>query len=100
MIECRFAATADGYALSGRLVYANAAAAYAEGLRLLCQRPAANLHVAAIESIDSAGVAVLLAWLSALRAQGALTKITGLPAQAAALARVGGVLSLFEKAEA
>lgn len=95
MSECRFAATADGFSLSGELVYATATAAYAQGLQLLKSRATAKIDVSAIESLDSAGIAVLLAWRSAARGGQGSPQIVGLPAQGQALARVGGVLDLL-----
>jgi ABC-type transporter Mla MlaB component len=93
--ECRFAATAEGFALSGALVYATATAAYAQGLDLLKRRAATQIDVSAVESLDSAGIAVLLAWRSAARRGQVSPVIVGLPAQGQALARVGGVLDLL-----
>lgn len=95
MSECRFAATADGFALSGELVYATATAAYQQGLQLLKNRATAKIDVSAIESLDSAGIAVLLAWRASARERLGSPHIVGLPAQGQALARVGGVLDLL-----
>jgi ABC-type transporter Mla MlaB component len=95
MSECRFAATAEGLALSGELVFSNATAAYGEGLRLLHARPESRIDVAAVTAIDSAGLAVLLAWRAAIGVVGTGPSIRGLPDKAQALARVGGVLDLL-----
>ncbi len=95
MSECHFAANADGLVLSGDLVYANASAAYREGLRLFRGQAPRHLDLAAIASIDSAGVAVLLAWLAEGARQGLVPTVRGLPATAMSLARVGGVLALL-----
>jgi len=68
--ECRFAASAEGWVVSGALVLATAARAYADGVRLQQGHPAARLDLSGIDAIDSAGVAVLLAWLAAARQRG------------------------------
>lgn len=82
--------------MSGELVYATATVAYMQGLQLLKSRSTAAIDVSAVESLDSAGIAVLLAWRSAARGgHGGSPHIVGLPAQGQALARVGGVLDLL-----
>jgi phospholipid transport system transporter-binding protein len=93
--ECRFAASAEGWVVSGALVLATAARAYADGVRLQQGHPAARLDLSGIDAIDSAGVAVLLAWVAAARQRGESLQVVGLPAAGAALARVGGVLELL-----
>ena len=95
MSGCRFAATAEGLALSGELVFGSATAAYGEGLRLLHARPTACIDLAGVTSIDSAGLAVLLAWRAAVVVGGNPPSVRGLPDKAQALARVGGVLGLL-----
>jgi ABC-type transporter Mla MlaB component len=92
----QLAATGDGFALSGSLVTETVPAVYADGLRQLSAGRVRRIDLTDVLNIDSAGVAVLLAWLSAVPAGVALPTIHGLPPSGRALARVGGVLGLLE----
>jgi hypothetical protein len=92
---CLFAATAEGLSLSGDLLYANANATYVQGSQLIRSRPVREIDVSGIDAIDSAGVAVLLALIQECPTRDAAPMLRGLPATAAALARVGGVLGLL-----
>lgn len=96
MSEAQIAATAAGMAVSGALDVATAARAYQEGCRLLRTHAVRQIDVSAVSSIDSSGLAVLLAWQAAggePRAQ-----VVGLGVTGRALARVGGVVGLLEPA--
>jgi phospholipid transport system transporter-binding protein len=93
--DCRFAATEGGWAVSGALVMASAAAAYREGLRLRRQCAGRVVDLSALQSIDSAGIAVLLAWIADARQHGEGLRVVGLSTAGQALARVGGVLDLL-----
>ncbi|HEY8053978.1 MAG: lipid asymmetry maintenance protein MlaB [Steroidobacterales bacterium] len=83
----------------GVLTFATARAARARGLAVLSAAPAGPLEIdcAGLGVADSAGLAVLLDWLSAARRAGRSLRYAHLPQDLVALARIGEVDELLER---
>lgn len=96
MIDCRFARTARGIALSGELVLSTATGAFRDGERLLRSDAVAEIDVSRVSSIDSCGLAVIMALMGRARTVGAIPRVVGLSPAGKSLARVGGVLDLLQ----
>lgn len=75
-------------AASGELGFATATAALSAGLDLIGPREAWTVDLAGITAGDSAGLAVLVEWLSAARARDATVTYAAVPAQILAIARI------------
>jgi phospholipid transport system transporter-binding protein len=86
-------------AARGPLTFATARAAREQGLRTLAAATAHTLEVdcSGVTHADSAGLAVLLDWLGALRRAGRALRYTHLPAGLIALGRISEVEELLEK---
>jgi phospholipid transport system transporter-binding protein len=82
-------------AASGELGFATAAAALAAGLGLIGSGQAWTIDLAGITVGDSAGLAVLVEWLSAARARGATLTYVSVPAQILAIARISDLDGLL-----
>jgi len=79
----------------GELGFATAAAALRDGLRLMDGAPSWTMDLAGVEAGDSAGLAVLVEWLSAAQARGGSLRYVDLPAQILAVARISGLEQLL-----
>jgi len=79
----------------GELGYATAEAALRDGLRLMDGTPEWTVDLAGVEAGDSAGLAVLVEWLSAARARGGSLRYVDVPAQILAIARISGLEQLL-----
>lgn len=91
-------AAAGGFAASGPLIFATATAACAEGLSTLLDGAGeVELDCRDITASDSAGLAVLLEWLSAARRAGRKLRFTHLPEGLVALGRISEVDELLER---
>jgi phospholipid transport system transporter-binding protein len=95
----RLVAGAGGFAAEGPLTFASARQARALGLDALEGATTERLEIDChgITGSDSAGLAVLLDWLAAAKAQGRSLSFTHLPAGLAALARISEVNELLER---
>jgi phospholipid transport system transporter-binding protein len=82
-------------AASGELDFATAAAALDAGLALIRGERAWTVDLSGITSGDSAGLAVLVEWLSAARARGATLHYAAVPAQILAIARISDLEDLL-----
>jgi len=82
-------------AASGELGFATATAALESGLELIGPGQAWTVDLAGITSGDSAGLAVLVEWLSAARARGATLSYVAVPAQIVAIARISDLEGLL-----
>lgn len=82
-------------AASGELGFATAASALEAGLARLDGRQAWTVDLAGVTAGDSAGLAVLVEWLSAARARGATLRYEGVPAQILAVARISDLDGLL-----
>ncbi len=71
----------------------NAAALVEHGLHAI-RGGDRSFDLSAVQSVDSAALALLLAWQREARAHGAALALTGVPAQVASLAKLYGVESL------
>ena len=90
---------AGGYALSGVLSFATAAAALARGAEAFAGAQARTVDLSGITHADSAGLSVLLTWVERARREGRHLKYTALPAQLVKIARLCAVEGLLAAAE-
>src|SRR5262252_1213862 len=83
----------------GPLTFTSACRAYESGVAALGRATAAKLEIdcRGITSSDSAGLAVLLEWLSLAKRAGRSLRYTQLPPELAALARISDVEDLLER---
>ena len=86
------------FALTGAADFATASALLAQGRQLFSACRAVDLDLADVQSIDSAGLALLLCWLADARSQGRAFHLHNLPAQLQALARISDVESMLADA--
>ena len=95
----RLVASGDGrLAAHGPLSFATARRAHQEGLASLASANGRELEIdcAGITSSDSAGLAVLLDWLAAVKRAGGGLRYRRLPSGLVALSRIGEVEELLE----
>jgi phospholipid transport system transporter-binding protein len=95
----RLAAGAPGtLRAEGPLTFASARRAYEQGAAALAH-PAGKLEIdcRGITATDSAGLAVLLEWLSVAKRAGRSLRYAQLPQELAALARISDVEDLLER---
>ena len=82
-------------AATGELDFATATTALESGLALIASGPAWTIDLAGVTAGDSAGLAVLVEWLSAARAGGVRVGYVSVPAQILAVARISGLEGLL-----
>lgn len=82
-------------AAGGELEFETAAAALEAGLSLIGSGQAWTIDLAGITAGDSAGLAVLVEWMSAARARGASVRYEAVPAQILAIARISDLEELL-----
>jgi phospholipid transport system transporter-binding protein len=80
---------------SGELSFETAAGALRAGLDLLRRDGSWVVDLSGITSGDSAGVAVLVEWLAAVRAVGGSVRYEAVPAQMLAIARISDLEDLL-----
>ena len=87
------------YAARGPLTFATARLAREEGLAALKATGASQLEVdcSGITSADSAGMTVLLDWMSIAKRSGRSLRFANLPEQVKAIARISDALELLEQ---
>lgn len=87
------------FGVRGALTFATARAARDSGLAAFSSSAARAFQVdcSAVTAADSAGMAVLLDWLSAAKRARRSLKYVALPEPVRALARIGDVLELLER---
>ena len=96
MTAFRIAPAGNGrLAAGGDLEFATAAAALQAGLSLIGPGQAWTIDLAGITAGDSAGLAVLVEWMSAARERGASVHYESVPAQILAIARISGLEELL-----
>jgi len=83
------------FALTGTVGFATATTLLARGRSLFAACPTVELDMAAVQSIDSAGLALLLCWMADAKSAGRAFHLHNLPAQLHALARISDVESLL-----
>ncbi|MBS0375418.1 MAG: STAS domain-containing protein [Proteobacteria bacterium] len=88
------------YRLSGVADMSSARALLERGYAEFHGQPKIEVDLAGLTGADSAGLAVLLAWISRAHASHQALRFTGLPATLAALARVCGVEAMLGSAAA
>jgi phospholipid transport system transporter-binding protein len=92
----RIAPTGNGrLAAGGELEFATAAAALEAGLSLISPGQAWTIDLTGITSGDSAGLAVLVEWMSVARSRGASVRYAAVPAQVLAIARISDLEELL-----
>ena len=79
----------------GAMSYASAAQALRTGLDLIPHGGACTVDLSKVTEADSAGLAVLVEWLSAARARGTTVVYQNVPAQILAIARISGLEELL-----
>lgn len=82
-------------AASGELGFATATGALAAGLELIGPGQPWTVDLAGITAGDSAGLAVLVEWLSAAHARGSTVTYTAVPPQILAIARISDLEGLL-----
>lgn len=89
--------TAGGNRLrvSGELGYGTAAAALRAGVAQLASRNEWIVDLGSVTSGDSAGLAVLVEWLSVVRTRGGAVRYENVPAQMRAIARISDLEDLL-----
>lgn len=87
------------YAALGPLTFATARVAREQGLAALKATGSSQLEVdcSGITSADSAGMTVLLDWMSGAKRSGRTLRFANLPEQVKAIARISDALELLEK---
>ena len=85
----------DRLVASGALSFDTAAEALRAGIQLMGVAPSCTICLAQVTEGDSAGLAVLLEWIAAARARGAVVKYEHVPAQILAVARISDVQDLL-----
>jgi len=75
-------------AARGELDFATAASALKAGLTLIGTGKSWTIDLAGVTAGDSAGLAVLVEWISVARARGATLRYAGVPQQVLAIARI------------
>jgi len=87
------------FAARGVLTFANARSARSEGLHVLRTSSARDLEVdcGGITHSDSAGLAVLLDWLAAMKKEARPLCFVNLPPALLAVARISGVEEMLQK---
>ena len=88
-----------GFTARGALTFANARRARSEGLHALHASTARDLQVdcGGITHSDSAGLAVLLDWMSVMKREGRPLCFANLPPGLLAVARISGVDEMLQK---
>jgi phospholipid transport system transporter-binding protein len=82
-------------AASGELGFATAAQALKAGLELIAAGEHWTIDLGGVTAGDSAGLAVLVEWLSAARARGATLGYQAVPEQILAIARISDLDELL-----
>ena len=82
-------------AASGPLDFATAAAALRAGLGLMTGDRAWSIDLSGVTAGDSAGLAVLVEWISAARERGTSVRYESVPAQILAIARISDLEELL-----
>ena len=96
MAGFRIEPAGDGrLAASGPLDFATAAAALPAGLGLIAGNRAWTIDLSGVSAGDSAGLAVLVEWMSAAREHGASVRYEAVPAQIVAIARISDLEELL-----
>jgi phospholipid transport system transporter-binding protein len=88
-------AAPDTLAVSGALVFDNAAVALAQADDMITDTPCGTLDLAGVSRADSAGLACVLSMLATAHHHGGALRVVNLPAGLRALARVCEVDTLL-----
>lgn len=79
------------YSLAGPVGFRNAGELLAASSALIQGEPRIEVDLGGVTQVDSAGLALLLEWLSQARRQGQVVTFAGVPEKLRALARLSGV---------
>ncbi len=91
---CEIQGDAGRYRLGGVAAFGNARRLLEDGRRRFGAEPVVAIDLEGLTGLDSAGLAVLLAWLAEARVAGRKLVYRGLPPALVATARVAGVEAL------
>jgi phospholipid transport system transporter-binding protein len=96
-----FALDGEGgrFRLAGCFGFETAARVLERGDALFRAHPAVELDLSGVTDADSAGLAVLLAWIERARRRGHQLRYVGIPPQLAGIARITDVEPLLHVAE-
>ena len=92
--DFEIAGSAGRYRLAGIAGYANARRVLEDGRRRFGAEADVRIDLGGLTALDSAGLAVLIAWLGEARAHGRSLVYSGMPDALVATARVAGVEAL------
>jgi phospholipid transport system transporter-binding protein len=87
------------FRLAGCFGFETAARVLERGDALFRAHPQVELDLSGVTDADSAGLAVLLAWIERARSRGHSLRYVGMPAQLAGIARITEVEPLLHAAE-
>lgn len=87
--------TGETVKVMGPLTFATATEALAASQGLFAGKKKLTLDLAGVEATDSAGLALLVEWVSAAKHAGCKLKLSHVPKQALALARISEVEKLL-----
>ena len=86
------------WALAGDLVFDNAARILDEGTAAFGAEARAEIDLAGVRRVDSAGLALLVEWSAAARGDGRIVTYRNVPAVLGALAGISDLTQFFEPA--
>lgn len=84
-----------GYAVRGDLTFETVPGLYHQGVRMFGAGGRLDVDLSGVGKTDSAGVALLVAWLRAGRAGGAEVRYQGVPGQMRDIVEVSGLQTIL-----
>lgn len=94
-MPAQFARSGDAVHIKGRLTFDSASEALAASQGLFAGKKKLTLDLAGVEATDSAGLALLVEWIGEAKRTGCKLKLSHVPKQALALARISEVEKLL-----
>ena len=91
----QFARSGEAVHIKGQLTFATANEALAASQGLFVRKKKLTLDLAGVEATDSAGLALLVEWIGEAKRAGCKLKLSHVPKQALALARISEVQKLL-----
>lgn len=86
------------WAISGELSFDTVPALYEQAKDAFAERLPESVDLVGVERVDSAGVALMLAWIRTVRSRGQSLKCRNIPQHMASIADLCGVGHLFTEA--
>jgi phospholipid transport system transporter-binding protein len=94
--EAEFRVVGEGrYQVTGRMTFQTAGSLWEQSKRELNGQGVLTIDFGEVTQVDSAGLSLLLEWISSARQQGLTLRFTQLPAKLLALARISEVENLL-----